>query len=88
MILNAIDLLGFSLSLLSFVFVFAILQRINLFTKKINIIISLVTSFFVLFVFFEYRTTIIVLFSLLAIFFVVVIVFLIFVQKVRKVMEF
>lgn len=82
--INIIDLIAFSFSLLSFLLVFGFLQRVNMFTKRINIIVALIISLFVLFIFYEYKGEVIIIFSAFGIFVVVLLSFLVLYKSFNR----
>jgi ABC-type transport system involved in cytochrome c biogenesis permease subunit len=61
-------ILAFSFSILSFLIVYGLLNKIRIFERSINTIISAIVALFVLFTFYYYTSQFLVLFSLLSLF--------------------
>jgi hypothetical protein len=69
-------ILGLSFSFLSFLIVYGMLNKIKLFEKSINVIISFVISFFVLFAFFSSSFFIVAFFSISILFLLILFIVL------------
>ncbi len=78
------DILALSFSFLSFLIVYGILNKIRVFERSINLIIALVSSFFVIGSFYYYKTFILAFFSFsaLLVFIVFIILSFYFLKKI------
>jgi phosphoglycerol transferase MdoB-like AlkP superfamily enzyme len=69
-------IIGLSLSFLTFLIMYGILNKIKIFEKSINFIVSLVVSLFVLFAFTYYQDTLYRIFSFFSLLILLLFIFL------------